>query len=132
MEPLMTRRLGLLSVTALIAVFTSSSVASAMGYWNLPGNFCQWCGCGFSGGYHAPYVLGPINGGCCEAWNEVRMPYAPNPYACAPCNSGGCGGYSRGMESPTVMPMEPQPTVVPQAMAPAATGPSLFAAPVQR
>ena len=74
---------------ASIVVLAGASAVSAMGYWNLPGNCCQWCGCGYSGGYHAPFVLGPINGGCCEAWNEVRLPYAPNPYACAPCH-GGC------------------------------------------
>jgi len=120
-----------IAFTAFV-VFAGASSASAMGYWNLPGNFCQWLGCGYSGGYHACYALGPINGGCCNAWNETRLPYAPNPYACAPNYGAGCGGYGRGVQSPTMIPTEHQAATEPQAMLPAAAGPTLFAAPVQR
>jgi hypothetical protein len=121
----------LLGAVAAIQMLVNASTAGAMGYWNLPGNCCQWLGCGYSGGYHAPYVLGPINGGCCEAWNEVRMPYPPNPYACAPCYSGS-GGSGCGADGPTVMPAEPQPATAPQAVAPSAARQIIFIAPVQR
>jgi hypothetical protein len=128
----MTRRFArsvLLCGIASTIVLAGASAVSAMGYWNLPGNFCQWLGCGYSGGYHARYALGPINGGCCEAWNEVRMPYPPNPYACAPGTSG-CGGNGCEVEAPTAMPVEPQPVMAPHA--PAAARQMIFVAPVQR
>ena len=44
-----------------------------IGYYNLPGNFCQCFGYGNGGGYHACLVLGPANcGGCCDQ-HEVRL-----------------------------------------------------------
>jgi len=113
-------------------VLGSAAVASATGYWNMPGTFCQWSGHGFGGGYHAPLVLGPPT---CECWsgpNEVRLPYAPNPYACSPDygNGGecGCGGSEPTMMSPGVQPAPVQRPVMPEA----ARRSTLFTAPVQR
>lgn len=76
---------------ALVASLGLVENASAIGYWNMPGNFCQCAGYGWGAGYHACYALGPMscNGFC--AHHEVRLPYAPKP----PCYAHGCdnGGY---------------------------------------
>jgi hypothetical protein len=118
--PLVKRRFcqtGCLAVLSIILVTANAKFAAATGYWNLPGNLCQWCGCGNSGGYHAPYVLGPPTGGCCSPWNEVRLPHAPNPYACAPgCEYGGAYAPVRPAVSPQpVEPPAPAEQVVPEA-----------------
>ena len=77
-------RLRFTSVLTTLIVLGSGTVVGATGYWNLPGTFCQWSGYGFGGGYHAPLMLGPITYECLSTPNDVRLPYAPNPYACAP------------------------------------------------
>jgi hypothetical protein len=56
--------------------------ATAIGYWNVPGNVCQCWGYGNGAGYHAPLVLGPVSLKGCLAHNEVRLPYAPAPPYC--------------------------------------------------
>lgn len=94
-----------------LTVLGSGQFAGAIGYYNLPGNAWQWSGHGFSGGYHAPLVLGPIVGNSSHWPNVHRQPYAPNPYACAPyCGgSGGCDHEMNGanMQEPTrLMPSE--------------------------
>ena len=71
------------SALAALAVLAGSQFAGAAGYWNVPSHFCQWCGCGFGAGYHAPLILGPPTYDCFAGPNEIRVPYAPNPYACA-------------------------------------------------
>ena len=126
-------RNGCLAALSIVFTLAGNGVATATGYWNLPGNMCQWCGCGGSGGYHAPYVLGPHTGGCFAMWNEVRMPYAPNPYGCAPyCGHGGTQGGEMQLNPPMIMsPSEqippPQEQVVPEAT----RRPLIFQAPVQ-
>jgi hypothetical protein len=67
-----------------IAFMGMASQTLAVGYWNMPGSFCQCIGCGFGGGYHAPLVLGPVS---CDGWlgiNERRLPYPPTPYSHTP------------------------------------------------
>jgi hypothetical protein len=68
--------------TALVMA-TAPQTAHAIGYWNMPGNFCQSWGYGWGAGHHACLTLGPItHEGLC-AHNEVRLPCAPQPpYAC--------------------------------------------------
>jgi hypothetical protein len=76
------------ALAALLAI--DAATARAGGYWNMPGTISQRAGHGFSGGYHAPFILGPIR---CDGWgppNEVRLPHAPNPY-CGCCSMSGCG-----------------------------------------
>jgi hypothetical protein len=94
---------------ATLSVVPSVRQARAVGYWNLPGNFCQSSGYGWGAGYHAKLVLGPINcHGCC-AHNEVRLPYAPQPpYSCY-CQNG-CG---YGFAQPSVLAPSAGPTAVP-------------------
>ncbi len=81
-------------VISLVAVFAvalaMAPTAWAIGYWNIPGNFCQCAGYGWGAGHHACYVMGPINckGFCTH--HEVRLPCAPQP----PYASYADGGYS--------------------------------------
>ena len=87
-------RHGLLIVATLAALGVAGAVApsaSATGYWNLPGTICQCAGCGYGAGYHAPFVLGPIQPyGYCHH-KEVRLPCPPRPpYLWHGCADGGC------------------------------------------
>jgi len=73
-------------VSAVVFCVACTEQAGAAGYWNMPGTFAQRVGCGYSGGYHAPWILGPIQ---CDGWGlgaPVRLPCAPSPYY-------GCGSY---------------------------------------
>lgn len=129
-----TRRLvrtGLFPALAIVFALAGANAASATGYWNLPGNMCQWCGCGMSGGYHASFVLGPPTGGCLAPWNETRLPNAPNPYGCAPY----CGGSTNGGYGPPMERIEGPPAQLPAPQEPetpeAHRRPLIFQAPVQ-
>jgi hypothetical protein len=84
--------------------------AAAAGYWNVPSSLPQWAGCGCGGGYHAPFVLGPMSWDGWLAHNHYRLPYSP-----APCY--GCGHCGRGFEQPTIMEPAPQSAVAPSAPA---------------
>jgi hypothetical protein len=121
-----------LAAAGLVIVLVAGAAANAAGYWNLPGNLCQWCGCGFSGGYHAPFVLGPHTHDCLTKWNETRLPCAPNPYACAPyCGNGMASGFAPNpqMNEPA---MSQPPAVMPtEQVEPEARRRVLFQAPVQ-
>jgi hypothetical protein len=109
-------------LAAVLLTFMTAGPAAAIGYWNLPGNFCQWAGYGNGGGYHACFMLGPITH---EGWatpNEVRLPCPPNP-ACAGCGYAPCGcGNVTGREfaSPSMLweytrpsALSPSPTPTP-------------------
>lgn len=99
---------GLMCVVLVAALSVGTKSADAVGYFNMPGDFCQWAGHGFSGGYHAPFVLGPVRTDHAVYPNVTRLSRAPNPYACAPyCGVAG-GGYGSGIAAPTEMPLEPQ------------------------
>jgi hypothetical protein len=76
-----------LGFVALIGLsFVDASPAAAVGYWNIPGNFCQCFGYGWGPGYHAPMVLGPPSCDGFLAHNIVRLPAAPsaNAWTAAP------------------------------------------------
>jgi hypothetical protein len=95
-------------VVATLSAVASTEQAVAVGYWNVPGNVCQWNGYGFGAGYHAKFVLGPITVHDCCAHNEVRLPYAPQPpYSCY-CQNG-CG---YGFDQPSVLAPSAAPTAV--------------------
>jgi hypothetical protein len=94
---------------------TTAAPASAIGYYNLPGSFCQCFGYGNGAGHHACLVLGPAScAGFC-ATHEVRLEHPPQPpygyYGC--CANGQCGAMSRGtwLEGP-------EPSLAPAAMRP--------------
>jgi hypothetical protein len=102
--------------TALFAAATAPS--HAIGYYNLPGSFCQCFGYGNGAGHHACLVLGPIScQGFC-ATKEVRLECPPRPaYSCYGC--GDCGVPEAGswLNDPTLAP-QPQPAPTPAAMRP--------------
>jgi len=109
------------ALLAIAGTFAATiPTASAVGYYNLPGSFCQCFGYGNGAGYHSCLVLGPStwNGFC--APHEVRIPYAPRPpydwYR--NCQCGPTGGESWFGE-PTVLPSPgPQYAPGPAAMRP--------------
>jgi hypothetical protein len=82
------------AVAAILAIEAiGAAQARAAGYYNMPGNFCQWWGHGFGAGYHAPLILGPPT---CRGWcagNETRLLYAPAP-CCSCCQCGMFDGPS--------------------------------------
>ncbi len=132
---------------ALVVALGSARRVDAVGYWNLPGTWSQYFGHGFSGGYHACYMLGPIPLDAWRSRNEVRLPCAPNPYACAPYANGSANrNYGCELDHPSMMPENvvpataPDPAPAPAAApdpAPAAAAPAkpsalLFGPPVQR
>lgn len=131
----MTRRFSRFGFVGVLTAFVSlagASLAGATGYWNVPSNACQWLGCGYGGGYHAPFILGPVTYECLSPPNEVRLRYAPNPYACAPyCGAQGLGCSDNA--GPTMMAPSESPVRLPQPAAdPSARRPVMFAPPVQR
>ena len=92
--------------------------ASAAGYYNLPGSFCQCFGYGNGAGYHSCLVLGPSTWDGFCAPNEVRLPYPPQP-PYAYYRNCQCGPMDNGtwLSEPTMLPSPgPQPTPAPAAM----------------
>lgn len=130
-------RFGFAGTLAMAALLAEASLTNATGYWNVPSNTGQWWGHGFGGGYHARLMLGPVTHEYLYPPNDMRLPHAPNPHACAPCY-GGCGNAfpSTGMDGPTMMEPVSSPEALPQPIvapaAPAARRPLIFAPPVQR
>jgi hypothetical protein len=100
--------------------------AVAIGYYNLPGNICQWCGYGMGAGYHAPMVLGPPSVTGALSHNTQRLWRAPAP----PCSSfsydpsGGDAMTEPTMLDPT---RTPSPELLP--VPPAATTPAAYRVP---
>lgn len=99
-------RCGLVCTLMIAVAFGSARLAHAVGFYNMPGDFCQWTGHCFSGGYHAPLVLGPVRCDHAVFPNVTRLSQAPNPYGCAPY-CGYDGGYSTDNAGATVMSMAP-------------------------
>jgi hypothetical protein len=107
----------------------STANVRASGYWNMPGTHEQWAGHGYSGGYHAPFILGPHRFDGWHKWNEVRWPHAPVSSLCGAyslCSSYDCG---RMIEEPSavegVVPTSVAPEPLPQAPVEAPTKPIL-------
>jgi hypothetical protein len=102
-------------VAACMAGFATSR-ADAVGYWNVPGNFCQCWGYGWGAGYHAPLVLGPPTYAGWLNPHEVRLACPPGPpcgYSCesAGCSMGGCGEGDQSLLQPAALPVtNVQPT----------------------
>lgn len=106
-------RFGLLEkvvpIAAILAVLTVSAPAHAIGYWNMPGNFCQYWGYGCGGGYHACFVLGPASCDDCCTHNLVRVPHAPRPpyECCGSVNACYTNGYDGAYNLMTAEPVAP-------------------------
>jgi hypothetical protein len=117
--PMLQRRLKVCATICIVAGIAAlgAGPASAGGYYNLPGSFCQCFGYGYGAGYHACLVLGPSTpSGFCVP-NEVRLPYAPGPsYGCY--GYGDCGS-TNGLADPAFVPTYgPPPAPSPAAMRP--------------
>ena len=103
-----------------LALAAAVEPALAIGYWNVPGNCCQWFGYGSGAGHHAPLVLGtPTVRGWWDR-NEVRLPCPPGPpygwYGGATCN---CGYGGPSLMAPSLLPPAgPQLAPSPAAMRP--------------
>jgi hypothetical protein len=109
-----------IAVTAFSVVAGSTSELSAAGYWNMPGTLAQRTGHGYGGGYHAPFILGPIQ---CDGWrapNEVRLPCPPCPHC--PYMYGCDCGCGRTMEAPStiedVVPVPQEPSAAKSVQSP--------------
>lgn len=73
-----TLALAVTSAAALIA-FAAARPAAAIGYFNVPGSFCQCMGYGNGAGHHSCLVLGPMScQGFCST-HEVRVECPPQP-----------------------------------------------------
>ena len=117
-----------LILAAIVLLGVAVRPAGAIGYWNLPGNVCQFVGCGYGPGYHAPMVLGPNQCNGCLSLHEVRLPYTPRPpyEACGSCQCATCAcGCEAALPAAQVQP----PTVVPVTMPAPATKSQSFAPP---
>jgi hypothetical protein len=124
------KRIASLTLAAMV-VAEAAGTALAAGYWNMPGTIFQRTGHGYGGGYHAPFILGPIR---LDGWcgpNEVRWPCPPG----SSCGDGtyGCGG--RMVEAPSKLegvvatpPMQPAVGTKPVVL-PAEMGGTIVAAP---
>ena len=116
------RRRRLCAALCFVGVLFAVDVApvSAVGYYNLPGSFCQCFGYGNGAGHHACLVLGPSTPWGCCAPNEVRLPCPPRPsydgYGCGNC---GCSGGDPSLIEPSALPFNgPQFAPSPAAMRP--------------
>lgn len=101
------RRRGMMCALAIVVALSGARLVRAVGYYNMPGDFCQWTGHGFSGGYHAPLVLGPVRFGRAVFPNITRVPQSPNPYGCVPYCAYGGGGCGGDITAATMLPMAP-------------------------
>lgn len=114
----------LLHLIAAGSVLASASAASAIGYYNLPGSFCQCFGYGNGAGYHSCLVLGPSTcEGFCDT-REVRLPCPPQPpygyYGAGPYRGDARGSWLEGgvpMQMTAPAPL-PEPTPEPSATRP--------------
>jgi hypothetical protein len=118
--------IALAPIAALFAILLVAAPAGAVGYWNLPGSFCQCFGYGWGAGHHASFVLGPITIDDCLAHNEVRLKHPPSP----PCACYDyCDSYGSFCQPSMIEPAASPSTVY--APAPAATRPLNYS-PVER
>ena len=109
-----------LLMSSIVLSALGSAELQAAGYWNVPSNLGQRTGHGFGGGYHAPWVLGPVEHGYCTCGKPTRLPCAPTPYyGCSSCDDTG-----RFIEAPSALD-----GVVPTA--PASWAQPTMAAPVE-
>lgn len=128
---MLNRRLRLCAALAvgLSLVAWAPATAWAIGYYNLPGNFCQCFGYGNGPGYHAPLVLGPVScHGCCHHGVE-RLPSAPcSPYAGFGCGYG-CGDCGCDVGEPSLLEPTAEPMPAPGPMLEPAPTPAAFRVP---
>ncbi len=109
------------AVLAVVGICSATiPSALAIGYYNLPGSFCQCLGYGNGAGYHSCLVLGPSTWAGFCAPNEVRLPCPPRPPYAWYCNCQ-CGPADGGswLNEPAIAPApgpQPAPDPTPAAM----------------
>ncbi len=104
---------------AVVSGDACTGQARAAGYWNMPGTHAQRAGHGYGGGYHAPWILGPVRWDGWGLGTPTRLPCAPSPY----CDCASCGDGGRMVEAPSSMEgivptTAPAPAPMPAAAAP--------------
>ncbi|MGD9633324.1 MAG: hypothetical protein AB7G28_09325 [Pirellulales bacterium] len=112
---------GIVTFAAALIAFASARSANAIGYYNVPGSFCQCAGYGNGAGHHACLVLGPLDcHGFCST-HEVRLECPPQPpYAYYNCGLYGEGSQGTWIQEsvPVQLAPQPQPQPTPAAMRP--------------
>jgi hypothetical protein len=107
------------AVALLGSIAFTPRIASAIGYYNVPGSFYQCFGYGNGAGHQACLVLGPSScHGFCDT-HEVRVECPPQP----PYSYYSYGGYGPPVEGSWLheqVPVQvaPQPAPTPAAMRP--------------
>lgn len=102
---------GIVTSAAALFVLAAAHPAAAIGYFNVPGSFCQCMGYGNGAGHHSCLVLGPAScQGFCST-REVRVECPPGP-PYAYYNGAMYGGSSQGTWIQESVPVQfaPQPT----------------------
>lgn len=78
--------------------------AAAIGFWNMPGTFCQCMGYGNGPGYHAPLLLGPVSCDGFFAIDTHRLPAPPTaPRAWHVAAPAGCSAELSPLFQPSVL-----------------------------
>jgi hypothetical protein len=112
-----------------VAIALAPATASAIGYFNMPGNYAQFWGYGCGPGYHACMVLGPISFHGGFRHGVERLPYPPSsPYFARDC-SCGAGGYGCEIGGPTLLEPTVEPMPVPGPSIEPTPAPSAFRVP---
>lgn len=125
----MARRIALAGFVTALAGLLAIGVArpaAAIGYFNVPGSFCQCMGYGNGAGHHSCLVLGPVScQGFCST-HEVRVECPPQPpyayYNNGYYAAGNRGGGSNGTWIQESVPVQFAPQqFAPQQFAPQPT-----------
>ncbi len=88
-----------LAMATMLVLAAGTGPVRAGGYWNMPGTLSQRTGHGYSGGYHAPFILGPIRFDGWGSSNEVRWPCAP----CCSCPHAYCRECNTTLDTPSTL-----------------------------
>lgn len=110
---------GIVTSAAALLALAATRPAAAIGYFNVPGSFCQCMGYGNGAGHHSCLVLGPVScQGFCST-HEVRIECPPQP-PYAYYNSGYYGAGSQGTWIQDSVPVQFAPQQFAPQSAPAA------------
>ncbi len=109
-----------LAVATMLVLSAGTGPVRAGGYWNMPGTLSQRTGHGYSGGYHAPFILGPIRFDGWGSSNEVRWPCAP----CSSCARACCSDCNATLDTPSTLEGTVPTAKLPVVAQPAATPPA--------
>jgi len=101
---------GIVIVAAALLAIGVARPAAAIGYFNVPGSFCQCMGYGNGAGHHSCLVLGPVScQGFCST-HEVRVECPPQPPYAYYNNRYGGGSNGTWIQESVPVQFAPQPT----------------------